>query len=176
MTDDDEVRFNAIMPKQLREDAKRNTERGELSEAVREVFRRKAYGVDAAGKPTELEQVKAELREVRRQVDEKRHQRAQLDTEIEALETRTARLEERVDSLQDERNELDSALTVLENMLHEGDRMWPVRIKNAVDVDIDTAKRLHQELQENNPELPNAAFEEPSISAPADWRDVQTVQ
>jgi len=35
MTDkDDDVRFNVKMRKQLRDDAKRNTERGELSEEV----------------------------------------------------------------------------------------------------------------------------------------------
>jgi len=32
---DDEVRFNVKMRRQLRDDAKRNTERGELSEDVR---------------------------------------------------------------------------------------------------------------------------------------------
>lgn len=167
---DDDVRFNVKMPRELREDAKRNTDRGELSEAVREVFQQKAYGLDGTGRPSELEQTQAKLRDVRKQIDDKRHKRAKLDSTIEALETRAARLEERVDALQDERNELDGALSVLENMLHDGDRMWPVRIKNAVDVDTGTAEELYHELQDNNADLPKCAFEEPTVEEPTDWR------
>jgi chromosome segregation ATPase len=175
MTDDD-VRFNVKMPRQLREDAKRNTDRGELSEAVREVFQQKAYGVDATGQPTELEQTKAKLRDVRKRIDDKRHERERIGTEIEALETRATRLEERVDALQDERSELDGALNVLENMLHDGDRMWPVRIKNAVDVDHGTAEELYHELQDNNADLPECAFEEPTVEEPTDWRKAAKIQ
>jgi len=175
MSDPEEtVRFNVQMPEQLRDDAKRNTDRGELSNDVRNLFRRKAYGLDSTGEPSELERVQAELKEARREVDDLRHRRAQIETKIEAKETRVSRLEERVDSLQEREAELESAVGVLENMLHDGDRMWPTRIKNAVEVDPETAQRLYQELRERNSDLPSAAFEEPGVHSPTSWKDEAT--
>lgn len=169
----EDVRFNVQMPKQLREDAKENTQRGELSEEVRELFRRKAYGMGAGERPSKTEQLKAELREVRTRIDDKRHERDKIDAEIQSLETRAARLEERLSELKEERSEMEQSLDVLENMLQNGERMWPVRIKNAVDVDHDTAKELYQQLRAENAELPDAAFEEPGVHTPTDWRDEQ---
>lgn len=176
MSDDDYVRFNVRMPEKLRDDAKRNTERGELAEETRSVFRRKAYGVGGTEKLSELEQVKAELREVRNNIDDLRHKRNQIDAEIQTEETRAARLEERVDKLEEQRDDLHSSLETLENMLQSGDRMWPTRIKNAADVDMDTAEELYHELRGRNDDLPEAAFEEPSLQEPADWRDANTTQ
>lgn len=170
MTDDDTVRYNVQMPKQLREDAKANAERGELAGEVRDVFRRKAYGMGGEETPSEIEQTKAELREVRDQIDEFRAKRDRIDRKIQTKESRVTRLEERLSELKDERSEVNAKLDVLENMLRNGERMWPVRIKNAVDVDRGTAEELYQELQARNGELPPVAFEEPDIDTPADWR------
>lgn len=172
MSDDtDYVRFNVRMPKKLRDDAKRNTERGELAESTRDVFKRKAYGVDATGEPSEAERLQAELREVRSRIDDLRRDRGKIENEIRAQETRAARLEERISELEEQRSEIEQTLTTLENMLQSGDRMWPTRIKNAADVDPDTARELYQELKDRNSELPEAAFEEPEVHTPADWRD-----
>jgi len=169
--DDDKVRFNVKMDEKLRDDAKRNTERGELSEEVRSVFRRKAYGIDSEGKPSEIERKKAELRDVRDAIDEKRRERERINAEISAEETRATRLEERISELEQQRDELGQAVEMLENMLHDGDRMWPTRIKNAVDVDSATATELYEQLQERNSELPDAAFTEPAVNDPVNWRN-----
>jgi chromosome segregation ATPase len=174
MSEDDKVRFNVKMDEKLRDDAKRNTERGELSEEVRSVFRRKAYGIDSEGKPSEIERKKAQLRDVRDSIDKKRRERERINAEISAEETRATRLEERISELEEERDELGQAVDMLENMLHDGDRMWPVRIKNAVDVDLSTANELYQQLQERNAELPEAAFTEPRVEDPVDWTDTVT--
>jgi len=171
MSDDDYVRFNVRMPRKLRDDAKRNTERGELAEETRDVFRRKAYNIDPDGQPSELEQTKAELRDVRNSIDELRHERSKIDAKIDSEETRAARLEERLSELKQERGEIEQSLTLLENMLQSGDRMWPTRIKTAVDVDRGTANELYEELKSRNTELPEEAFEEPSIHTPADWKE-----
>lgn len=173
MTDDKEtVRFNVQMPEDLREDAKRNAERGELSEEVRNLFRRKAYGIGDTAKPSELEQAEAELEEVRNSIDNLRLKRSKIDAKIQSKENRETRLEERIDRLKAEQEEVNQSLDVLENMLQNGERMWPVRIKNAVDVDIDTAQELYLKLQDENPELPAEAFEEPAIHAPNDWTEI----
>jgi chromosome segregation ATPase len=169
---DDEVRYNVKMRRQLRRDAKRNTERGDLADEVRDLFRRKAYGEQAAGETTELERVKAELQDARERVDDLRTQRGRIDNEIESQERRINRLEERVSSLTEERDELEQTLDTLENMLHSGERMWPTRVKNAADVDRDTAEQLYTQLKDRNAELPNAAFEEPGVHTPTDWREM----
>lgn len=170
---DEKARYNVQMPKELRDDAKRNAERGELAEEVRALFRRKAYGVDETGQHTELQEVKAELREVRQQIDELRHDRSIIDSKIQTKEARATRLEERVEALEVENEELDTKLQMLENMLSEGTRLWPTYIKNTADVDIGTANHLYEELQERNGELPDEAFEEPGVTESSNWKDQQ---
>lgn len=170
MSDKDDVRFNVKMPEQLREDAKRNAERGELSEEVRKLFKRKAYGGSAVGETTELEKAKAELREVRDRKDELRRKRGRLENELEAQEARETRLEERIRRLEEERDKLTSHVEMLENMLQNGERMWPTRIKNAAGVDTGTAEELYQQLKDQNPELPTAAFEEPGLHDEPNWK------
>jgi len=171
MSESEKVRYNVAMPKSLREDAKANAERGELAEEVRDLFRRTAYGTAEKEAVTETERVKAELREVRRQVDEYRAKRDRIDAKISTKEARATRLEERLSELEQERSEMEASLDVLENMLQNGERMWPTRIKNAVDVDADTAHKLFAELKAQNNELPDAAFTEPGVHDPTDWRD-----
>lgn len=171
MDTDEQVRYTVQMPKRLREDAKRNVERGELAEEVRDIFRQRAYGVGASEQPSELEKAKAELRDVRSTIDDLRHKRSQLDAQIEAKETRASRLEERISALEEQKSELEATIDTLENMLKNGERMWPTRIKNAADVDPGTAEEIYHELQERNPDLPDPAFEEPQIDTPSDWTE-----
>lgn len=172
MTDkDDEVRYNVKMRKQLREDAKRNTERGELAQEVRNVFREKAYGHGARESVSELERKQAELSEVRDRIDDLRDERAKIEREIESQERRETRLEEQIQRLEQSQSEMQQSLDVLENMLQNGDRMWPVKIKNAVDVDRSTANKLYEELKDRNPDLPDKAFSEPGIHDSNGWKD-----
>lgn len=171
MTDDDSVRFTVQMTKKLREDAKRNTDRGELSEAIRDIFRQRAYGIAGSAQPSELEQTKAELRDVRQHIDELRHERGQIEAEIEAEERRATRLEERVGTLEEERTAFEKHVEMLENLLLNGERLWPTRIRNAADVDDGTAHEILTELQGRNPEIPARAFEEPGIHESPDWQE-----
>lgn len=173
--EEDDTRVAVRMPKKLRDDAKRNTEYGELSERVRELYREMAYGPQNGAGETELEKKRAELREVRNTIDDLRQERAEIDTEIQSYEQRATRLEERIDALEDAHDELGTKLEVLQNMLDNGQRMWPAYIKNTVDVDISTAKRLHQDLRDENPALPEAAFSEPGVHDPVDWTEVAEV-
>lgn len=177
MTDnptEDNVRYNVQMPQKLREDAKRKADRGELAKEVRDLFRRKAYGADASQEFSELEKKKAELREVRNDIDRLRDDRDDIEREIQSKERRANRLEEQITQLKKQTNQLETQLEMLENMLKNGDYIWPVRIKNYADVDHETARQLHMELQQRNPEIPQRAFEEPHIHDPEDWRDADT--
>lgn len=168
MTDkDEEVRFNVKMRRQLRDDAKRNSERGELSEDVRDLFRRKAYGVDGTTDNSELERAKAELRDVRERTDDLRKERRRIDAEIETQETRAARLEERISKMEEQGEKFETVVDTLESMLLNGARVFPERVDNDVD-----AERVINELKQRNPDVPDHAFRLARIEEPNDWRDV----
>jgi len=168
MTDkDEEVRFNVKMRRQLRDDAKRNTERGELSEDVRDLFRRKAYGVEGMSENTELQRAKAELRDVRSRVDDLRKERRRIDAEIETQETRAARLEERISKMEERGEKFSTVVETLESMLLDGARVFPER----VDDDLD-AERVIAELKDRNPDVPDHAYRLATVEEPNDWRNV----
>jgi len=166
---DEEVRYNVKMPKRLRDDAKRNTERGDLAKDVRKVFRRRAYGAGAVEEESKLDRAQNELEQVRERIEDLRRKRGRIQNEIESQERRATRLEERISSLEEERDEVEQAIQTLENMLQNGERMWPTRIKNATEFDKSTAEEIHVELKNRNTELPERAFKEPPIHEPNNW-------
>lgn len=168
MSEDAFVRYNVRMPERLRDDAKRNSERGELAEHTRELFRRKAYGVEGSKENTELQQAKAELRDVRSALDDLRRDRRQIDAEIETYETRAARLEERVSSLEEEDDKFSTVVDTLENLLLDGTRIFSQRVDDDVD-----ASAVIEELRDRNPEVPDHAFELAEPYEPNDWKEVQ---
>jgi len=165
---DEEVRFNVKMRRQLREDAKRNTDRGDLSEDVRDLFRRKAYGHGAESENTELERIRAELQEVRERIDDLRRNRRKIDAEIETQETRATRLEERVERFEEQSDNFETVVETLESILIDGGRIFPER----VDDDLE-AERVIRELKERNPDVPSYAFKLSHPNEPTDWRRVE---
>lgn len=165
---DDDVRISVQMRRQLREDAKRNAERGELSEEVRDLYRRIAYGSDGTSENSELEQAKAELEDVRDRIDDLRKQRRKIDAEIESQESRAARLEERISSLEEKDDKFDTVVDTLETMLYDGSRIFPERVDDAVN-----AGRVIQELKDRNPDVPDCAFRLAERHEPTDWREVE---
>jgi len=163
---DEEVRFNVKMTQRLRDDAKRNSERGELSEGVRDLFRRRAYGEGATSGNTELERAKAELRDVRNRIDDLRRERRQVDAEIESQETRETRLEERVSSLEEKNDKFGTVVETLETMLKDGARIFPERVDDDLNAD-----EVIQELKDRNPSVPDSAFSLAGVHEPNDWRE-----
>lgn len=166
MSDDNEVRFNVVMPERLRDDAKRNTERGELSEDVRDLFRRKAYGAAGTSENTELEQAQAELNDIRDRIDELRRERRRIDAEIETQESRATRLEERISKLEEGSDKFETVVETLESMLLDGSRIYAERVDDELD-----AVRVIKELRSRNPDVPDEAFRLSKPDEPFDWRD-----
>ena len=164
---DDDVRITVQMRRQLREDAKRNTERGELSEEVRDLYRRIAYGTDGTSENSELQKAQAELDDVRDRIDELRKERRKIDAEIESQESRAARLEERISNLEQRDDKFDTVVETLETMLWDGSRIFPERVDDAVD-----ATAVIEELKERNPDVPEYAFQLAETHEPTDWREV----
>ena len=163
---DEDVRFNVAMSRRLRDDAKRNTERGELSQDVRDLFRRKAYGSAGTSDNTELEQKQAELNDVRDRIDDLRKERRRIDAEIETQESRATRLEERISKLEEGSEKFDTVLKTLEKMLLDGSRIYPERVDDELEAD-----RVIQELRSRNPDVPDEAFRLSKPDEPFDWRD-----
>jgi len=169
---DREVRYNVKMPERLREDAKRNTQRGDLAKEVRAVFRRKAYGEGAVDEESKLDEAKSELTSVRERIDDLRRDRGKIDNEIETQERRATRLEERISNLEEQQDEVEQAIETLENMLQSGEMMWRKRIQNATEFDESTADKVLVELKNRNPEIPAYAFEKPKMHQPNDWTEI----
>lgn len=166
MSDDEFVRYNVRMKRRLRDDAKRNADRGELAEDTRELFRRKAYGLDGSKESSELQQKKAELDDVRGTLDSLRRERRRVDAEIETYETRAARLEEQIGALEEEDDKFATVVDTLENLLLDGTRIFPERVDDGVD-----AEAVINELQDRNPEVPQHAFKLAEPYQPNDWRE-----
>lgn len=163
---DDPVRFNTTMNRRLRDDAKRETEHGELADEIRDLFRRIAYGTDGE-EQGELDRVRAELEAVRDRKDDLRRERRRVDAEIESVESRETRLEERIETLESKDDKFDTVVETLESFLLDGQRIIPSR----VDDDLDP-HRVIEELQARNPDVPAVAFETPAQGDPVDWREM----
>jgi len=164
--DDEQVRFTVQMPKRLRKDAKRKAERGELSEEIRDLFRRMAYGISDTSGNTEIDKLNAELRDVRARIDDLRKRRRQVDVEIEAQEDRAARLEERVSNLEERADSFETTVNTLEKMLLDGTRIFPERIDDDLN-----ATRVIEALKERNPDVPPCAYDVAEPYEPNDWRE-----
>lgn len=171
VTGEEQVMYSVKMPRSLREDAQNNTQRGELADETRALFRQKAYGIVGEGRPSEVEQAKAELQEVRNQIDNLRHERSQIESKIATKEGRANRLEEKIERLEGEQGRLEGKIEMLENLLHDGEPMFLTYIKNTADVERSTAKEIQEALKNRNPDLPETAFQEPAEFEPVDWRE-----
>jgi chromosome segregation ATPase len=166
----EEVRFNVKMPQTLRDDAKRNAERGELSEEVRKLFRRKAYGLGDGEFTTELEETEAELEATRNELDDLRRERNKIEAQISSKEARENRLVEKRDRLKEREEKQSQTIEMLENMLQDGERIYPARIENYADVAEEEAMSMLQKLKDRNPEVPSEAFELSSPNEPLNWK------
>lgn len=158
MSDDEFVRVNHRVPEHVRDAAQDKTEHGELSELVRNLYRRVAFGEDVA----EHETVKHELERIRDEKDSLRRKVREVQAEIEAVERKETRLEEKLTKHQSREDKFEGHLEALETQLRGGSHITEThpgvqRAANVGDVDVD---EVIETLQERNPEVPGYAFEE----------------
>lgn len=167
--DEDIVRTTVRMPRHLRDAAKAKTDHGELSEMVRGVYRRIAFGEDVE----EHAQLEQELRRAREEKDDIRSEIRALQADLEEVERREARLEERLSEKNSRADKYDGALQTLEGMLMRGERVFvdhPV-VKDAARVGGVPQEEVIEELQTRNPEIPDHAFVDGYLSD-KDWDGV----
>lgn len=156
---EDWVRTTVTMPESLREAAKRNSEHGEISERVREIFREIAYGEDIA----EHERKKKELKEVRQRKDEIRNEISSLQAELEEVERKEMRLEAEVEQSQAEEQQFETIVETLEAELYDGANITEKRrsVHNAAEIKGMEPSEVVEYIKERNPKVPDYAFKPP---------------
>lgn len=158
MSEDDFVRVNFRVEKHLRDAAKRQSERGEISEEGRKMLQRIAYGKEIE----QEERLQKELEEKRSKRDSLKGQRREIDSKIDTLDTEIARLEERVENRNERKDKYEGMIEMLETSLEEGNRVFPEhgQVKTAASVKGVTAGEVIQTLKKRNPEIPDEQFTE----------------
>lgn len=156
MSDDDTVRVNHIVPRHVREAAQKKTDHGELSERVRSLYRRTAFGEDYDENAT----IKMELERVRDEKDEKRAKMRELRAELESLESKETRLEEKVSKHESLEQKYEGHLESLESALKSGNSLSEkdARVEMAANTGECEPEEVIQTLKERNPEIPDHAF------------------
>ncbi len=158
MSGDDHVRVTHRVPSHVRDAAQDRTEHGELSEEVRSLYQRIAFGEEVA----EHDTVRRELERVRDEKDDTRRQIRELQAELEELERRETRLEEKLSKHTSRQDKYEGHLEALETQLRDGTHIWPDHpgVKRAANTAEMEPEEVIEELQERNPEVPDYAFQD----------------
>lgn len=155
-TDDEMVRTTIQMPRNIRDEAKNQTEHGELSEMVRDLFREVAFGEEI----NKREQYKKQLERVRDEKDEVRGEIRDLQSRLDTLEDKESRLEERLSESTSLKDKYDGMLEMLEQTLYSGTHVD--KNHGAVERAANTAgvepEDVIEDLKDRNPEVPDYAF------------------
>lgn len=156
MSNDDSVNVTFLAPRHLRDAAKRQSERGEISEEGRKMLQRIAYGEEIE----QEERLKAELEEKRAERDTLKGRRREIDSKLDTLDTEIARLEERVENRNERRDKYEGMLEMLETSLEEGNRVFPDhgQVKQAASVKGTTAEDVIDTLKRRNPDVSAEQF------------------
>lgn len=158
MSDDDTVQVKHLVPEHTRDAAQDRTEYGELSELVRGLYQRIAFGEEVE----ERESLKKELQRVRNEKDDIRGQIRGLQAELQTIETKEARLEEKLSEFTDDEQKYIGHLESLESRLYDGSNITPGDggVESASNVGKCDPEEVIEDLKERNPEIPEYAFEE----------------
>lgn len=161
MSEDEEiVRITHRVPKRVRTAAQKQTEHGELSEMVRELYQSVAYG---SGWNKE-DSLKLDLERVRAEKDRIRGEISTLQTQLENVERRETRLEERI-AQQSEQDKFEGHLESLESLLQNGAHVWNghAGVETAANAGEVSQQQVIDELQKRNPSVPGEQFEEKDV-------------
>lgn len=156
MSDEETVQVSHLVPEHVKDAAKEKTEHGELSEHVRNLYRRMAFGEDVA----EHETVKMELERVRDEKDDVRRKIRDLQSDLEAIERKETRLEEKLNQHTSRKDKYEGHLESLETQLAQGAHISTTHpgVKRASNVGNVDKDEVITDLRERNPSVPDHAF------------------
>lgn len=169
MTDDDYVRVTHRVPEHTREAAQQNTEHGELSELVRSLYGRIAFGDSDGG----AESIEIELERVRAKKDELREQIREFQNELQTVEQQETRLEEKLSTHRSRQDKYEAHIESLEQLLYDGTHVWPGHpiVEKAAQAANRDPEDVVEDLQDRNPQIPEYAFED-AMHADRTWNGI----
>lgn len=167
---DKDTRVSHRVPKHIRDAAQNQTEHGELSELVRDLYRRVAHG-DASGG---LDSVELELQRVRKEKDQLRGQIGELQNELKSLEQEETRLEEKLTNRRSKQDKYEGHLESIEADLRGGMYLDDdnERLKRAGRAVGKPPQAVIEDLKERNPDVPDHAFEQAYKNPDKEWHGV----
>lgn len=158
--DDEElVQVNHLVPKSDKEAAQRNADEwGELSDAVREVYRlyaRRGNFGDIGELEVQLLKAKHDRERIQEQIDE-------LNSQLATVKSREEHLKEEIEDAEVRGDEYEDLLEDIESEIRDGVSVFPEhgRIQEAARMSGKSADEVIGDLRDRNPELPDAAFVE----------------
>lgn len=160
MSDDNDeiVRVNHRVPEHIRDAAQSQTQHGELSEMVRELYQSVAFGTGWDANDS----IKVELERTRAEKDKVRGQIRSLQAQLETVEKKEARLEEKLSKQSSQQDRYEGHLESLESLLGSGQHIWESHptVEAAAEAGGVPEESVLEELQERNPDVPERQFEE----------------
>lgn len=170
MSDDDHVRVTHRVPEHVRESAQDQTEHGELSELVRGLYQRIAFGEEVE----ERESLKKELERARDKKDDVRAEIRELQAELQSIETKETRIEEKLSEFVEDEQKYIGHLESLESQLYEGTNIDSGHggVKRAANIGKCEPEDVINDLRDRNPEIPDYAFEK-ALHSDDDWGGVE---
>lgn len=167
MSEDDYVRVSHRVPQHVREAAQQNTEHGELSELVRSLYGRIAFGDVDGG----AESIAIELERTRAKKDDLREEIRELQNELQTVEQQETRLEEKLTTHRSRKDKYEAHIESLEQLLYDGTHVDPGHpvVEKAADAANLNPEEVIAELQERNSHIPDYAFI-PVRDAERRWR------
>lgn len=171
MTDKKQV--NHLVPTDIKERAKENAEHGELSEAVRDVYRMYA----TTGGAETLAQLEVRLRKTRRERESLEDRIKHLREELETVREQERGLQEQIREYEQETTEYERVMSELSAMLRDGNSVFPShgKVKTAASTKGCSVSEVMDDLRDRNPDVPDARFQEGTTDEPADELSVVDV-
>lgn len=171
MTDEKMTQVGFKANSDAHERAKRRLEHGELSRRLRETVEEIAYGTETTERrrlKEKLDDLRQDKRDVENEIENKRHERDELDREI-------ARVEDRLDTMIQQDGEYDGFLQSMESDLRDGMRfdIGHGKVEDAAETGDCSREQVIQDLKERNPDVPDRAFREPKPGEAPLWNEVQ---
>lgn len=160
--DGDTAQVNHLVPSDIKERATENAEHGELSEAVRDVYRMYA----TTGGAETLAQLEIKLRKTRRERDRLEDKLEAIQEELGEVREREEEIQEEIREYEQETTEYERLIAELEALLHDGQSVFPShgKVKTAASVSGVPVTDVIEDLKDRNPELPGTRFEKGSES------------
>ena len=163
---DELVKVTHKVPKSVRDQAQDLAEFGEMSDIVRDAYKRKAKPNDV----TDRDEIDRRLQELRTERDELRlelrKKTEELEAEIDARETQIARLEERKDSARSKSDQFRGELNQLVSHVESGGHIWDTYpgVKDAAETVDEAPEYVLRKVKQEAEGVDEAQFSEGDVN------------